>query len=139
MTGKTKADAATAQQNAATPAPAGQQPTAEADIEAAKAQASQAAVKADRERRAAIMALDEAKGREALAEHLYDTTEMSADEIKGVLAKAPAGASDPKEDPATQLEKGRVAGAGLGGAPKTDTRPKAEINPSEIYASRRAQ
>jgi len=123
MTGKTKADAATAQQNAATPAPAGQQPTAEADIEAAKAQAAQAAVKADRERRAAIMALDEAKGREALAEHLYDMTEMSAEEIKGVLAKAPVTASAPAENPATEIERTRAAGAGLGGQPtaqKTD-------------------
>lgn len=141
MTDKTKADAAAAQQQAApqsaTPAPAPQQPTAEADIEAAKADA----VKADRERRAAIMALDEAKGREALAERLYDTTEMSADAIKDVLATAPKaeGASPASGQPPADYEQARAAGAGLGGQPTANTSDKGKISPSEIYASRRPQ
>ena len=126
MTDKTKADAAAAQHQAApktaNTAPAPQQPTAEADIEAAKAEA----VKADRERRAAIMALDEAKGREALAEHLYDTTEMSADAIKAVLAKAPKaeGAPQASSQPPAEYEQARAAGAGLGGQPSASTSDK---------------
>ena len=74
--------------------------------EVAKAQAD--AVKADRERRAAIMALDEAKGREALAEHLYASTEMSVDAVKATLAAASA-----TEKP--QPDAAKLATAGLGG------------------------
>jgi len=115
--------------------PSGETGYTKADIEAAKAQA----VKADRKRRAAIMALDEAKGREALAEHLYGTTEMSAEEIKGVLAKAPAQAAQTQTQPAGEPDRAHVAGAGLGGRPKAEARRKAEIKPSEIYAARRPQ
>ncbi|BAP94462.1 Clp protease [Aurantimonas phage AmM-1] len=63
--------------------------------ETAAATASDNAVKADRERRAAIMALDEAKGREQLADHLY-ATGASVDSAKATLAVSPkaAGASD---------------------------------------------
>jgi hypothetical protein len=46
------------------------------------------AVKEDRERRAAIMALDEAKGREPLAEHLFSTG-ASVDAAKATLSFAP--------------------------------------------------
>jgi hypothetical protein len=70
------------------------------------------------------MALDEAKGREDLAHHLYDTTEMAADEIKAVLAKAPK-AEDPSQgsgQPPADYEQARAAGAGLGGGPKPDAR-----------------
>jgi ATP-dependent protease ClpP protease subunit len=49
------------------------------------------AVKEDRERRAAIMALDDAKGREALAEHLF-TTGISVDAAKVTLSVAPKAA-----------------------------------------------
>lgn len=86
-----------------------------AAIKTARAEASAEAVKADRERRQAIMALDEAKGREALAEHLYAATEMSVEQIKTTLAAAPRTAA---EDPAGGYERARLAGAGLGGAPK---------------------
>ena len=89
MTDKTKAD---------------DKPADQPDV--AKAQAD--AVKADRERRAAIMALEEAKGREALAEHLYATTEMPVDAVKATLAAAPA-----TDKP--QPEAGKLATAGLGG------------------------
>ena len=57
------------------------------------------------------MALDEAKGREGLAEHLYASTEMSVDAIKAALAAAPA----PDAAPAAP-EAARMASAGLGGA-----------------------
>ena len=76
--------------------------------EVAKAQAD--AVKADRERRAAIMALDEAKGREQLAEHLYATTEMTPDAVKAVLSAAPSAQP-------VQPEAANLATAGLGGSP----------------------
>ena len=93
-----------------------------ADLEAARKEAATAAVKADRERRQAILALDEAKGREALAEHLYASTEMSVEDIKTALAAAPKAeapkADAPKTDPAAEYEQNRINGAGLGGDPK---------------------
>lgn len=86
-----------------------------AALEEARKTAATEAIKADRERRQAIMALDEAKGREALAEHLYATTEMSAEQIKATLAAAPKVA---EESPAGDYERARLAGAGLGGGAK---------------------
>ncbi len=86
-----------------------------AAIKTARAEAAAEAVKADRERRQAIMALDEAKGREALAEHLYATTEMSAEQIKATLAAAPKTGESPAED----YERARLVGAGLGGPAKS--------------------
>lgn len=83
---------------------AGQKPAEHVNV----AQMQADAVKADRERRAAIMALDEAKGREALAEHLYATTEMSVDAVKATLAAASA-----TEKP--QPDAAKLATAGLGG------------------------
>lgn len=85
-----------------------------AAIATARSEAAAEAVRADRERRQAIMALDEAKGREALAEHLYATTEMTADQIKATLAAAPKAEDVKAED----YERARLAGAGLGGAAK---------------------
>ena len=84
--------------------PADAKPADQPDV--AKAQAD--AVKADRERRAAIMAMDEAKGREALAEHLYASTEMSVDAVKATLSAASA-----TEKP--QPDAAKLATAGLGG------------------------
>ncbi|MGP4686162.1 head maturation protease, ClpP-related [Agrobacterium pusense] len=60
-----------------------------AEIEKLTASAG-SAVQEDRERRSAIMALDEAKGREALAEHLF-TSGVSVDAAKATLAVAPKG------------------------------------------------
>ena len=85
---------------------AGQKPADPVNV----AQMQADAVKADRERRAAIMALDEAKGREALAEHLYATTDMTTDAVKAVLSAAPS--AQPEKPEAANL-----ATAGLGGAP----------------------
>jgi len=100
----------------------------EADL-AATATAADDAVKNDRARRAAILALPEAKNREALAEKLY-LSKMTVDEIKDVLAAAPAGAESPTAtapaattplapavatapDPAAEYEANRLAGAHL--------------------------
>ena len=137
MTDQTKADAAPAAQQTATPGSAAPQPGPEADIETAKAQA----VKADRERRTAIMALDEAKGREALASYFADETDDGVDKVKAALAKAPKAADETHADgqPPADYEASRTAGAGLGGQPVAGTSAKAKISPSEIYASRRAQ
>lgn len=55
------------------------------DVSAAVA----AALKADRARMAGIKSCEEAKGREALAEHLALNTDMSVDEAKAILAAAP--------------------------------------------------
>ena len=115
MTDKTTADAETVKTD-----PAQDPATASVDVEAAKAEA----VKADRERRSAIMSLDEAKGREGLAEHLYDTTDMTADAVKALLAKAPkpeAPAPAPANgQPTAEYEAARAAGAGLGGQPQAN-------------------
>ncbi|EYD71802.1 S49 family peptidase [Limimaricola hongkongensis] len=106
-----------------------------AAIEAARKDAAASAVKADRERRAAIMALPEAKGREGLAEHLYASTEMGVDEIKATLSAAPEAKTEvPAED---AYEQTRLDGRGLGGAP-TASKEQPKIDARGIYASRRA-
>lgn len=78
------------------------------------------AVKADRARRAAIMALDEAKGREALAEHLYATTEMAPDAVKAALSAAPAAQPE-------KPEVAHLATAGLGGAPAAKPQMRVDL------------
>lgn len=72
----------------ATPAAA---PVATTGTEAAPAaaQTPAEAVAADRQRVAGIMALDEAKGREALAQHFALSTGMSVDEARSALAVSP--------------------------------------------------
>lgn len=62
-------------------------------IAAARAEAAAKAVEADRERWRAIMALDEAKGREGLADHLYTTTDMPPEMVRQALALAPQTAA----------------------------------------------
>lgn len=87
-----------------------------ADLEKAN-EATASAVKADRERRAAIMALPEAKGREALAEHLFNKGE-SVDDAKATLAVSPKATDekpDPVNDDAATLEARRLNGEGLNG------------------------
>lgn len=93
---------------AAPPAPA------TADLDKIRAEAAAEAVKADRDRRGAIMALDEAKGREALAEHFY-LTGMTADAAKAALAVAPgaAQAAGKTNDPKAYADERAKAAAGL--------------------------
>lgn len=55
-------------------------------------------IRAERERISAILALDEAKGREASAQHLALNTDLTADAARGVLAGLqPAAAPEPAE------------------------------------------
>jgi len=101
-----------------------------AELEALKAkqadpaQAVQAAVASDRERRTAILALEEAKGREALAETLFVTT-LTVDEVKAALAAAPK----PTAAGNLSYEQRRLASAGLAqpaggqGGDKVDVSP----------------
>lgn len=109
MTDKTKAD------------------TQPANIEEAKATAAREAVKADRERHAAIMALEEAKGREQLAAHLHATTEMSVDEVKAALAAAPAADTDEKPSSAAYDKTRAAAGAGLA-SPADGNKPESGLS-----------
>lgn len=78
------------------------------------------AVKADRERRAAIMGLEEAKGREALAEHLFNTG-SSVEQAKATLAVSPkAGATDENEE--EEFQPRRMNAQGLNKTP-LNTKP----------------
>ncbi|MBB3996887.1 head maturation protease, ClpP-related [Aureimonas pseudogalii] len=92
-----------------------------AELETLKATMSTsatAAVTADRERRAAIMALPETAGREPLAEHLY-ATGKTVDEAKATLAvsgKTTAAGDTPAND-ATEHQNRRLNGDGLSGQP----------------------
>lgn len=74
------------------------------------AKAAQDAVAADRDRRKAILALEEAKGREALAETLFATA-LSVDEVKAALAAAPK--AEGAATGAEAYERQRLAAAGL--------------------------
>lgn len=74
----------------------------------ALAKASTDAIAADRARRTSVMALEEAKGRETLADTLI-ATQLSVEEIKTALASAPkASEADQKT-----YEQQRLAAAGL--------------------------
>lgn len=104
-----KLKAASAGASTAKPGPVASGDTGQADPVAS-------AVAADRARRAAIMALDEAKGREALAEHFY-MTGSTVDAAKAALAAAPvASGSDRSADLEAAYDRERalaVSAAGL--------------------------
>lgn len=92
---------------------------ANAELAAAKASADDA-VKADRERRTAIMALDEAKGRETLAEALF-TDGATVERAKALLTAAPvatATASAGEEG----FEAAKLSGTQLSGEKKPDAK-----------------
>jgi ATP-dependent protease ClpP protease subunit len=100
------------------------------------------AVKATQARIKAIMTAEAAKGREGLAEHFAYETEMTAEAAIAALAKAPTAAAKPEgqqesESPEAYAAR-RTAAAGLaapGGKPQA--KPQANLNPRDIYASRR--
>lgn len=92
------------------------------DIDQVKAEAARDAVKADRERRAAIMAIDEAKGREELAERLY-MTDLGIDQIKEILAAAPKASASESNEPPADLAQQRAAAASLA-MPGTPEHPR---------------
>lgn len=82
---------------------------------AADASAIAQAVAEDRARRKAVLALPEASGREALAEHLIEATAMSVADIGAALAAAPAAqaaAPAPQETPEAHAAR-RAAAGGL--------------------------
>lgn len=91
-----------------------------AAIETAKAEAAKAAVAAYQARRKSVMSMDEAKGREALAETLIDT-DLSEDAIKTALAAAPQATASTVEDDTATLEQRRLNGEGLNGKPTPPT------------------
>lgn len=83
-----------------------------AELETATATAASEAVKADRERRQTIMALEEAEGREALAETLY-MTDLSIDAVKAALAAAPTATTEPQPSQEGYDKQRAAAGSGL--------------------------
>lgn len=84
-----------------------------AELTADRAKAVADALMADRERRSAIMSLDEAKGREALAEALF-ADGADAEKAKALLAVAPVATAS-ADDAAAAYEANRLAGATLNG------------------------
>jgi ATP-dependent protease ClpP protease subunit len=80
---------------------------------------------ADRERQDAILALPEAKGREATAKALAATAGMTAESAKAVLVTAKADADDGSDDTADDVPTRVLNGAGLGSKPggKTQAKP----------------
>ncbi|MFT0892728.1 head maturation protease, ClpP-related [Pseudochelatococcus sp. G4_1912] len=81
------------------------------DIDTIRMQAASDAVRAYRDRRTAVLALDEAKGREKLAEALLDT-ELPVEQIKAALGAAPI-ASEATAPDANAYEAARAVGSGL--------------------------
>ncbi|CDZ43089.1 Peptidase S14, ClpP [Neorhizobium galegae bv. officinalis] len=79
-----------------------------ADLEASTASVD-TAVKADRDRRAAIMQLPEALGREALAEHLFSTGN-TVDQAKATLAVSPKVEAEDEEEPEFQPRRMNAQG-----------------------------
>ena len=97
------------------------------------AQVARDAVAADRARRKEIMESDEAKERQTLAAHLADSTDMSPDEAKAVLAKAatekaPAASTEAPTPFAEQMdaEEQPAVGAAASGSKKDDDEDSAE-------------
>ena len=104
-----------------------------ADLDKIRADAAAEAVRADRERRGAILALDEAKGRETLAEHLY-LTGATVEAAKATLSAAPkAAAAETGAD--YDAERSRAAGLAQPGAAQPQAR--ASISANSVYAARR--
>ncbi|MEP4844890.1 head maturation protease, ClpP-related [Roseibium sp.] len=134
--------------SAASAAPTSQQETPMADKPKADDKpADTAAVKAEaatetKARIKEITGLEEASGREALAQHIAFDTEMDVEAAKVMLAAAPKSAEptatvDDATDPA-KYEADRLRASGQaqpGGMPKT---PSASLNSREIFAARRA-
>lgn len=103
----TRPDAAAA----AAPAPAA--PAAAAAAAAPTDDAIKAAIAADRARAAAIRNHEEAKGREALANHLADSG-MAVEEAIAILKAAPKAEAAPNgPDPLSRMMDGQGGGAGV--------------------------
>ena len=87
--------------------------------EEGKAEGAREGVAAFKARRKEVLALDEAKGREALAETLIETS-LEVDEIKASLAAAPKASASESNEPPADLAQQRAAAASLAmpGGPK---------------------
>lgn len=97
-------------------------------------EASASGAKAERDRIAGILSCDEAKGREASAQHLALNTDMTIDAAKGALAGIAAVApTDPKKEQASHGGRGPLGIVVEGsGAPAA---PGAALSPEEVAAS----
>lgn len=115
---------------AAPPAPAVAAPV---DLDAVRAEA----VAADRARRAAIMALPEASGREALAEHLW-ATGQSVEAAKATLAVAGPAASSAESD-AEAYARTRVASASALASPAPNAAASRNASVEAIVAAANSQ
>ncbi|MBO9125467.1 MULTISPECIES: head maturation protease, ClpP-related [unclassified Rhizobium] len=100
MTDKERADQLAAENN-----------KLKADLDAANG-GIEAAVKSDRDRRTAIMALEEAKGREALAEHLF-TQGSTVDQAKATLTVSPKASADDNNADDYRPRRTTMNGSGL--------------------------
>jgi signal peptide peptidase SppA len=108
---------------------------------AAPAAASAATVDAaanEQARIRAILTSDEAKGRDALAQHLAFNTRMSADEAKVMMAVAPAAA--PAASSAAPAKRASESPIGIVVADAQPAAPKsASISTASIYQKRAAE
>lgn len=112
-----------------------------AEVVKAVADATAAATTAANERIQGILALDEANGREDLAQHFAFKTQMSVDDAKAALAAAPATAQAAEEAEAEvdadAYEKGRMRASGQAHPDKKSKKGAvAQINRSEIFSAR---
>ena len=94
------------------------------------AEGTAAGTTAERERIKGILGSDEAKGREASAQHLALSTDMSVEAVAGALAGVAKGSSIGARQAATQPAHGAAA--------ETGQPARAQIDTSAIYAARRA-
>lgn len=108
---------------AAAPAPTFTQ----ADIDAAAARAVTTALTADRTRQSGIRTCEEAKGREKLAAHLAENTEMTVDAAKAILAVAPKEPETPPADGTNQ----RQPASGFAGAMDATRNPNIKPDSGE--------
>lgn len=92
----------------------------------------EAAVTADRDRRGAIMALEEAKGREQLAEHLF-ATGSTVEQAKATLSVSPKAAAE-EEDEVDDYRPRRTMNAQGLNKPASE-KPKAKERLSILSAS----
>jgi ATP-dependent Clp protease protease subunit len=107
-----------------------------AELETLKAEnATMKAEKDDRDRRDAIMALEEAKGREAQAQLLADNG-VAVESAKAILAAAPASDDNDTEDNPSTYERQRLDGAGMN---RGGGKPEAKSGLSTLVDSRLAK
>lgn len=106
-----------------------------AKLDAAKAEGAKGAVAAYQARRRTVMAFEETKGREDLAEHLVDS-DMSEDAIKATLSKAPkVEATQPSQTAPTAEEYAQVRMTG--GVPQPGGQPSPSAGTKSLSANMR--